>query len=157
MTSPCKEFEITRRVRGCCHFFLNSRGTKATAIVRKAEGTERIYWILHTRHRRDSWFYGLPFPFWPGNKAVWWENSSSRTVMTTTQLCTCQICQHALSFAQYNQQDATFHNLFISVRRSTCFRRVFRPSSGARNCTYSVRHLSDRYCNLLLAVQASSR
>jgi len=25
-------------------------------------------------------------------------------------------------FAEYNQQDATFHNLFISVRRSTCFR-----------------------------------
>jgi len=30
-------------------------------------------------------------------------------------------------FAEYNQQTATFHNLFISVRRSTCFRRVFRP------------------------------
>jgi len=42
-------------------------------------------------------------------------------------------------FADYNQQDATFHNLFISVRRSTCFRRFFRPSSGAQNCTYSVR------------------
>ena len=26
-------------------------------------------------------------------------------------------------FAAYNQQDATFHNLFISVRRFTCFRR----------------------------------
>jgi len=24
---------------------------------------------------------------------------------------------------EYDQQDATFHNLFISVRRSTCFRR----------------------------------
>ena len=34
-------------------------------------------------------------------------------------------------FAEYNQQDATFHNLFISVRRSTCFRRFFRPTSGA--------------------------
>jgi len=41
--------------------------------------------------------------------------------------------------AQYNQQDATFHNLFISVRRCTCFRQFFRPSSGAQNCTYSVR------------------
>jgi len=39
-------------------------------------------------------------------------------------------------FAEYNQQDATFHNLFISIRRSTCFRRFFRPSSGAQNCTY---------------------
>jgi len=126
MSSSYKEFEITRRVHGCCHFFFsNSRGTKATTIVRKAEETERIYWILHTRHHRDSWFYGLPFPFCPGNKAVWWENSSSCTVMTTTQLFTCQIFQHALSFAEYNQQDATFHNLFISVTRSTCFGRVF--------------------------------
>jgi len=38
-------------------------------------------------------------------------------------------------FSKYNQQDATFHNLFISVSRSTCFRRVFRPSSAAENCT----------------------
>jgi hypothetical protein len=29
--------------------------------------------------------------------------------------------------AEYNQEDATFHNLFISVRRSTCFRQSFRP------------------------------
>jgi len=46
-------------------------------------------------------------------------------------------------FAEYNQIDATFHNFFISVRRTTCFRRFFRPSSGAQNYTYSVRHLSD--------------
>ena len=51
-------------------------------------------------------------------------------------------------FAAYNQQDATFHNLFISVRCSTCFRRVFRPSSGAQNWTYSVRYLSDQYLTL---------
>jgi len=61
-------------------------------------------------------------------------------------------------FAEYNQQDATFHNFFISVRGSTCFRRVFRPSSGAQNCTYSVRYLSDQYCYLLPdASQARSR
>jgi len=58
--------------------------------------------------------------------------------------------QHPGIFAEYNQQDATFHNLFISVRRSTCFRRVFRPSPGAQNCTYNVRYLSDQYCYLLL-------
>jgi len=40
-----------------------------------------------------------------------------------------------------NQQEATFHNLFIFVRRSTYFRRGFRPSSGAQNCTHSVRYL----------------
>jgi len=46
-------------------------------------------------------------------------------------------------FAEYNQQDPTFHNFFISVRRSTCFGRFFRPSSGAQNSTYSVRYFSD--------------
>ena len=55
------------------------------------------------------------------------------------------------TFAEHSQRDATFHNLFISVRRCTCFRRVFRPSTGAQNCTYSVRYLSDQYCYLLLA------
>jgi len=44
-----------------------------------------------------------------------------------TFICPC----HANIFAAYNQQDATFHNLFISVRRSTCFRRFFRPSPRA--------------------------
>jgi len=59
--------------------------------------------------------------------------------------------------AEYNQQDATFHNLFISIRSSTYFRGFFRQSPGAQNCTYSVRYLSDQYCYLLLAGQASSR
>jgi len=49
-------------------------------------------------------------------------------------------------FAEYNQQDAKFHNLVISVRHSTCFRRFFRPSSGVKNSTYSVRYLSDQHC-----------
>jgi len=31
-----------------------------------------------------------------------------------------------------------FLDLFISINCSTCFRRFFRPSSGAQNCTYSV-------------------
>jgi len=38
-------------------------------------------------------------------------------------------------FSEFNQQDANFPNLFISERRSTCFRRFFRPSSGVQNCT----------------------
>jgi len=48
-------------------------------------------------------------------------------------------------FSQCNQQDETFHNLVISVRRSACFRRFYHLLSGAQNCTYSVRYLSD--CN----------
>ena len=35
-------------------------------------------------------------------------------------------------FSEYNQRDATFLNLFISIRRSTCFRWFSRPSSGAQ-------------------------
>ena len=51
-------------------------------------------------------------------------------------------------FIKYNQQDASFHNLFISVRHSTCFTQFFRPSSGAQNCTYSFRYWSDKYLTL---------
>ena len=50
--------------------------------------------------------------------------------------------------AEYNQQETMFHNLFISVRRSTCLTQFIRPSSGAQNCTYSVRYLSDQYLTL---------
>ena len=41
-----------------------------------------------------------------------------------------------------------FIYLFIPVRRSTCFRRGFRPSSGAQNCTYSVRYWFDKYLTM---------
>jgi len=60
------------------------------------------------------------------------------------------------AFSDYNQQDATFLNLFISIRLSACFRRFLRQSSGAQNSTYSVRHLSDRYCYLLLAAGSNN-
>jgi len=36
-----------------------------------------------------------------------------------------------------------FIKLFIVVKRSTCFGQSFRPSSGAQNCTYGNRHMSD--------------
>jgi len=43
---------------------------------------------------------------------------------------------HRNIFLQYNQQDAPV-SLFILVKRSACFGRSFRPSSGAQNCVYS--------------------
>jgi len=55
----------------------------------------------------------------------------------------------ANTFAEYNQQDATILNLFISVRSFTYFRQFFRPSSGAQNCTYSVRQMPDAVCAVL--------
>ena len=47
---------------------------------------------------------------------------------------------HCKRIFKYNQQDATLHNLFISVKCSTRFTRFFRPSSGAQNCTYSIEY-----------------
>jgi len=49
-------------------------------------------------------------------------------------------------FAEYNQQDATSHNLFISVKRCTCFRRFFRPSSGLKTA-----HTASGICQTKLA------
>jgi len=55
--------------------------------------------------------------------------------------CLTFICPCIVSISlKYNQQDATFLDLFISINYSTCFRRFLRPSSGAQNCTYSVRY-----------------
>jgi len=79
----------------------------------------------------------------------------SRTVNSKTAKCTR--LQRMSTFdvhgsaqrkriSKYNQQDATLHNLFISVKCSTCFRRFLHPSSGAQNCIYSI--LSNLYCYL---------
>ena len=65
----------------------------------------------------------------------------SKSVLIT--MCNFNIHSPCIAnkFSEYNQHDATFINLFISVRRSACFRRGFLPSSGAQNCTFSVRYL----------------
>jgi len=39
-----------------------------------------------------------------------------------------------------------FLKLFILVKRSACFGRSFRPSSGAQNCTYGNRRMSNTCC-----------
>ena len=39
---------------------------------------------------------------------------------------------HRKRIFKYNQQDATLHKLFISLKCSACFRRSLRPSSGAQ-------------------------
>ena len=50
-------------------------------------------------------------------------SGSPRRILVSTFIGPCI----ANTFSECNQQDATFHNLFISVRRSTCFGRFFRP------------------------------
>jgi hypothetical protein len=44
-----------------------------------------------------------------------------------------------------------FFKLFILVKHCKCVGRSFRPSSGAQDCTYSIRHMSNSCCYLLLA------
>jgi len=53
-------------------------------------------------------------------------------------------------FCSKNQLDAPKYQInFILEWHSTCFGRSFRPSSAVQDCTYSNRHLSNRYCCLL--------
>jgi len=68
------------------------------------------------------------------------------------QFLTFQIHASLIYSQSTTNEVLRFSNLFISVRRSTRFRRFFRPSSGVQNCTYSDRHLSECYCYLLLEV-----
>ena len=51
---------------------------------------------------------------------------------------------------KYNQQDATLYNILYYWQCSTCFRRLFRPSSVAQNCTHTIWYMSS-----LLAATAS--
>ena len=54
-------------------------------------------------------------------------------------------CVNRKCIFKYNQQDATLHNLFISVKCSTCFRRFLHPSSGAQNCIYSIGYFVEPF------------
>jgi len=74
---------------------------------------------------------------------------------TTQNACLPTVVLIPFPLTEYNQQDSTFLNLFISVRRFTCFRRVFRPSSGAQNCTYSVRYLWEQHLTLYVQFWAT--
>jgi len=50
-----------------------------------------------------------------------------------------------------------FLKLFILAKRSTCFRWYIRPSSGAQNCTYGNRHMSNSCCYRSKHVERSAR
>jgi hypothetical protein len=52
-----------------------------------------------------------------------------------------------------NQQDATFYNnlLYLSMLCSTCFRRFFRPSSGAHKTVNTASGIVELFCCLPLA------
>ena len=52
---------------------------------------------------------------------------------------------HRKRISKYNQQPATLHKLFISVKCSTCFRRSLRPSSGAQKLCIQHRALCQTF------------
>jgi len=62
---------------------------------------------------------------------------------TIPHLVNATLC--IISYSTTNKMHL-FLKLFVLVKRSTCFRRSFCPSSGAQNCTYSNRHVSDSCC-----------
>ena len=53
-------------------------------------------------------------------------------------------------YSKTNQMHQYLKFILLELQ-STCFGRCFRPSSGVKNCTYSNRHMSNRYCYCLLA------
>ena len=91
------------------------------------------------------------------NNKSFQQYSSQRSCRNITHnLCMAQIvlifmCPCITSIIlNYNQQDATFFDLFIYFyRRSISFRRFLRPSSGAHNCKHSFR-----YCQPILLLAA---
>jgi hypothetical protein len=60
-------------------------------------------------------------------------------------------CIVIYSYSKTNKMHL-FLKLFILVKHSICFGRSFHPSSGAQDCTYSNRHMSNSCCYPLLAV-----
>jgi len=58
------------------------------------------------------------------------------------------------SYIKTNQMHQCL-KLILFWNNSTCFGRSFRPSSGVRDCTYSNKRMSNRYCYCLLASSSS--
>jgi len=54
-------------------------------------------------------------------------------------------------YSKTSQMHPCIKSFYFWKWHSTCFGRSFRPSSGVHDCTYSNRHMSNRYCYCLLA------
>jgi hypothetical protein len=76
------------------------------------------------------------------NLAIWRRKSN-------TYLTFIGPCIVIYSYSKTNQMHL-FLQLFIPVKHSKCFGRSFRPSSGAQDCTYNNRHMSNNCCYLPL-------
>ena len=83
-------------------------------------------------------------------------------VIYSVKIVRFQICVHVyihsfllIKYVSYPYSTTNkvhmFRKLFILVKRSACFGRSFGPSSGAQNCTYGNRHMSNSCCYLQLS------
>jgi len=91
---------------------------------------------FETRCKCDMW--GLPGCEDPSDFLFFGTNKMQYNIIQNTLHMRCQLlhvsaptefCWTYKIFAKYNQQDATFYNFFICVRRSTCFRPVLLPDA----------------------------
>jgi len=107
-------------------------------------------WIPRTLATLSLLMIGLNFARLQQNFRIRRKRKPSGVNLTFISSCIID------TIAEYNHEDAKFYNSFISVRRSTCFRLFFRPSSGAENCTYNVRHLLARNSSIPARLAAGS-
>jgi len=113
-----------------CRRILSSSVLRHTILLISAT----IYWWQRRNVRED--FFNLHERRF-SSKGFWRESDIHMSV-------------HRNIITNYSQQDVTFLKFIYFYRRSTCFRRFLRPSSGAHNCTYSFR-----YCQPILLLAAT--
>jgi hypothetical protein len=76
---------------------------------------------------------------------ITWKTASTFDLTPTIEVTfDVHVSANCWCIFKYNQQDATLHNVFMSVKCCTCFRQVLCPSSRAQNCIYSIGYLSSR-------------
>ena len=84
----------------------------------------------------DEWYS-------PWDHSKLWRHLQWFLMKTTCQNLTfIGPCIIIYSYSTSNKMHL-FLKLFILVKRSTCFGRSFRPSSGAQHCTYGNRNMSN--------------
>ena len=79
------------------------------------------------------------------------DHSVINKLFSLTFICPC--IASSLYLYSTTKKMQRFLDLFISINCSTSFRRFLRPSSGAQNCTYSVKYCQTNtaacsYCGL---------
>jgi hypothetical protein len=78
------------------------------------------------------------------------SDEGTRSVCSLTFIATCIVIYF------YSNTDQIHQSLKIILfwNKSTCFGRSFLLSSGVHDCTYSNRHVANRYCSLLASVNS---